>query len=112
MLPISAISLNCSSFRLLKKNTFFSMAAIDISIPHLLGVRYTIGIGDSGAPLLPCHTTGHAGPHPAVRKVEVGRLSQAFTSAPCPESPIAPHHFARPQGFTPARWREWSYPVS
>jgi len=32
-----------------------------------------IGIGGSGAPLLPCHTTGHAGPHPAVRKVEVNR---------------------------------------
>ena len=49
-----------------------------------------IGIGGSGAPLFPCHTTGHAGPHPAVRKVEVGRLSEAFPSAPCPESPIAP----------------------
>jgi len=66
-----------------------------------------IGIGGSGGPLLPCHTTGHAGPHPAVRMVEVGRLSQAFPSAPCPESPIAPHHFARPRGFTPARGREF-----
>jgi hypothetical protein len=28
-------------------------------------------MGGSGAPLLPCHTSGHAGPHPAVRKVEV-----------------------------------------
>ena len=34
-------------------------------------VDLLIGIGGSGAPLLPCHTTGHAGPHPAVRMVEV-----------------------------------------
>jgi len=56
--------------------------------------------GGSGAPLLPCQTTGHAGPHPAVQMVEVGRLSQAFPSAPCLESPIAPHQFAGPRGFT------------
>jgi len=33
---------------------------------------WAIGIGGSRVCLLlPCHTTGHAGPHPAVRKVEV-----------------------------------------
>jgi hypothetical protein len=31
-----------------------------------------IGIGAAGScPAVPCHTTGHAGPHPAVRNVEV-----------------------------------------
>jgi hypothetical protein len=73
-------------------------------LPSAIGA---IGIGGSGAPLLPCHTTGHADPHPAVRMVEVGRLSQAFPSAPGPESPIAPHHFARPRSFTPAHLREF-----
>ncbi|SRR6266545_167246 len=34
--------------------------------------REGIGIGGSGgAPLLPSHTTGHAGPHPAVQSVAV-----------------------------------------
>jgi hypothetical protein len=32
-----------------------------------------IGIGAPGFPGDPCHTTGQAGPHPAVRKVEVTR---------------------------------------
>jgi len=33
-----------------------------------------IGIGAGGfTPSVPCHTTGHAGPHPAVRSVEVMR---------------------------------------
>src|SRR5262249_26874969 len=31
------------------------------------------GIGGSGAALLPCHTSGHAGPQVVVRKVEVNR---------------------------------------
>src|SRR6266566_6513379 len=29
-----------------------------------------IGIG-GGSPRLPCHTTGHAGPHPAVRRIKL-----------------------------------------
>jgi hypothetical protein len=33
--------------------------------------RAQIGIADSGAPLLPCHSTGHAGPHPAVQKLRL-----------------------------------------
>src|SRR5713226_7859515 len=33
-------------------------------------IRLRIGIGGE-SPTLPCHTTGHAGPHPAVRRVEL-----------------------------------------
>ena len=39
--------------------------------PMIWGVQ--IGIGGSPHGLIPSHTTGHAGPHPAVRKVEVMR---------------------------------------
>ena len=37
---------------------------------HLLSTEIGIGGGDKSSPL-PSHTTGHAGPHPAVRQVEV-----------------------------------------
>src|SRR4029077_540260 len=38
-----------------------------------------------------------------IRRFERLRLAKpAFPSAPCPESPIAPHHCASPRGFTPA----------
>src|SRR5882762_8358488 len=34
-----------------------------------------IGMGE-WSPTLPCHTTGHAGPHPAVRRVELTMNSE------------------------------------
>jgi hypothetical protein len=37
---------------------------------------WSIGIG-AWLPTRPCHTTGHAGPHPAVRRVELIRDEQA-----------------------------------
>ena len=36
-----------------------------------------IGIGALGIPQVPCHTTRHAGPHRAVRRVEVTRRASA-----------------------------------
>ncbi len=41
-------------------------------LPDTLIASLKIGIGGE-LPLLPCHTTGQAGPHPAVREVEVSR---------------------------------------
>lgn len=38
--------------------------------------RASIGIGGSSDELRPCHTTRHAGPHRAVREVEVKRASE------------------------------------
>src|ERR1019366_6965239 len=37
-----------------------------------------IGIGGDASRLRPSHTTGHAGPHPAVRRVELSEHSQAW----------------------------------
>ena len=46
---------------------------------HVITCR--IGIGGSGrSPLLPSHTTGHAGPHPAVQRVEVCEASRGTPS--------------------------------
>jgi hypothetical protein len=42
-----------------------------------------IGIGGKGFPFHPCHTTGQAGPHPAVREVEAMRDE---VSPACPPS--------------------------
>ncbi len=68
-----------------------------------------IGIGGSGrSPPLPSHTTGHAGPHPAVREVEVAphrcrcvRLSARFHACSS-----GSHRCAVPSGFTCALQRE------
>src|SRR5690606_38946137 len=40
------------------------------------GLYQPIGIGGSSDELRPCHTTRHAGPHRAVREVEVKRASE------------------------------------
>ncbi len=42
-------------------------------------IRLRIGIGGE-SPLLPCHTTGHAGPHPAVRRIELKPYDQGRES--------------------------------
>src|SRR5690606_26963198 len=42
----------------------------------LLIFKSNIGIGGSSDELRPCHTTRHAGPHRAVREVEVKRASE------------------------------------
>ena len=68
-----------------------------------------IGIGGSGgSPPLPSHTTGHAGPHPAVREVEVAphrcrcvRLSARFHACSS-----GSHRCAVPSDFTCALQRE------
>jgi hypothetical protein len=68
-----------------------------------------IGIGGSrGTRLSPSHTTGHAGPHPAVREVEVappryrrGRLSARVHA--CSSGFTAALY---PRGFTPTLQRE------
>jgi len=45
-------------------------AAIHVEIGRVARDLGDIGIGGE-SPLLPCHTTRHAGPHRAVREVEV-----------------------------------------
>src|SRR5882672_509184 len=52
--------------------------------------------------LLPSHTTGHAGPHPAIQKVEVPRTSRPERSGFFFASrayPTSPPRWASPAGF-------------
>jgi len=58
--------------------------------------------GSRGSRLLPSHTTGHAGPHPAVRKVEVseGELFELST-----RWPVLVQRIRAPEGARTTRYR-------
>ena len=65
--------------------------------------RLTIGIGGT-ITRPPFHTTGHAGPQPAVRRIKIGVNSRAFDkcvanndSVP-PQMPLELHSCLRPEG--------------